>query len=599
MVAAGVDEIYQNNLSLIRQIYPQYIPLLESVPEKSEYAMEMLRPRTYSCREANGNWLHGPDDPWKSASQTIQSTDWRSPRLFLVMRPGLGYIPLTLYPNLRKGHSAQRLWIVEDRIDLFKESLRRLDWTDTLRSDRVLLLLNSKPLEAIYEFVQMNPVVMLSPMNVFLGTKENPRDLKLMQDLQTMLNKLAGTVHNAAQEYFADLKKHYEETSKTPSRSKKILMVEPEHDYLADSLAEGMREAGCVPETYQANRRLLNFLNSYIWLVYVREHFPDVLLWMNRNTLSNEGAQMLAQIPIKKVLWFLDSPKRVETSAEELAATDAYFSFDPSYLPYLEELSGKKGYYLPTAAGIKPLPECRPGAAWPERQGPPVSFMGALAAARFQEVRSYWLLRDPDFVRLLDQLVDDYLANPAISLEERFEASPGRERLPYRGFVVLYLEESATYRRRLEYLKPLPRYGLKTYGALEWGREELARELTPCYAGYAPKYQEELPLVYYHSQININVFHAQCVNSTNPRVYDVLAAGGFLLTEYRPAIEEEFEIGRHLDCFCNEAELVEKVEYYLSHPEQREQIAREGQSFVLRHATYRHRVEEILLQLNR
>ena len=64
----------------------------------------------------------------------------------------------------------------------------------------------------------------------------------------------------------------------------------------------------------------------------------------------------------------------------------------------------------------------------------------------------------------------------------------------------------------------------------------------------------------------------QCVQAPNPRVYDVLACGGFLLTDYNPGLEDEFEIGHDLVVFRNRQELKDQVHYFLSHPEEREEI---------------------------
>lgn len=595
-------DLLQKNISLLRQVYPQYEAILAPfLQNESSYRIEEISPQTYTCRVSTPQeqdlWVHGPDDPWRKTEMEIQGSDWQTAQMFLVLRPSLGYMPLLLYPNLHKGRQAQRMLLVEDRLDLFVESLRRFDWTDLLRSDRIILIIVQKPVEEIYKFIQMNPVVILPPMQVFIGCNEGPEELALIKQLQPMLANLANTVNQAAQQYLSQVQKHYQQ--KDPASPKKILFMEPEHDYLADSIMSGFRGVGCLAEKFHANRRLLHFLNPYIWIVYLREHFPDILLWMNRNSLSTEGAEYIKQLPIKRVLWFLDSPKRVETSKEELEATDVYFSFDPSYLPYLKELSGREGYYLPTAAGIRPLPECEPEKSWPQRTGPMVGFMGALAAQRFQEVREFWLGRDSEFVMILDRIVEDYLADPSVPLEQRYEDSPGRERLPYSGFPVLYLEERSTYLRRLRFLRAVKSLGLKTYGAPEWGKLEWAQDLTPCYTGQAPRYQEELPAVYYHTHININVFHVQCINSTNPRIYDVLAAGGFLLTEYRPAIEEEFVLGQHLVCFHSPEDLREKADYYLAHADERENIARAGQAHVLETATYRNRAEAMLAILNR
>ncbi|MDX9755820.1 MAG: glycosyltransferase, partial [bacterium] len=414
-----------------------------------------------------------------------------------------------------------------------------------------------------------------------------------MNRMREVLNDMANNVFRASEGFLQDLKDHYQAAQQQPLRPKRILLVEPEHEYLADSIGKGFQDEGWLVDTFKGNTRLLRFVNPFIWLVYTRENYPDLLLWMNRNTLSPEGVKLLSSLPIKKVLWFLDNPKRVQTTAEELEATDAYFSFDPTYLPYLKDLSGKEGKTLPTGAGIEPLSECRPGQNPPPRQGPALGFMGALGAQRFQAVREFWTRKDPEFVRILDELVDAYLAEPSLSLEERYNASPGRDRLPYSGFVVLYLEERATYLHRLRFLAPLAGQGLVTYGGVEWAHPEWAEPLCHCYSGQTPRYQEDLPRVYYHTQININLFHAQCVNSLNPRVYDVLAAGGFLLTEYRPALEQEFELGRHMVAFSSPDELREKAAYYLAHPDERDAIARAGQQRVLERYTYRQRVRTL------
>ncbi|RJP21098.1 MAG: glycosyltransferase family 1 protein [Candidatus Omnitrophota bacterium] len=610
MTQPAQEQLYQRNLALIGQLYPHYTAMISSAPEAdADFELHALNANTYTCR-VKGNlsirgvdaspdrreWIHGPGDPWKEAEERIKATDWSAQRLFVIVRPGLGYSPFLLYPNLRKGRHAQRMLIVEDRIGLFRISLHLFDWTDVLRSDRTILLLAANPIQAVMLFFATNPSTILVPLTLLNGSEWGEQERRILSTLHHELTGMAKTVHNASQEYIQDLRRHFATVRKDPAHQKRILLIEPEHDYLARPITEAFQAEGCAVETFSGNRRLLRFLHPYLWLVYTREHFPDVLLWMNRNTLSPEGERILKDFPIQKVLWFFDSPKRVETSKEEIEATDRYFSFDPTYLPYLEQLGGKAGIHLSTAAGIHPLSECEPEKIWPKREGAAISFMGALAAQRFQDVRDFWSRRNPNFVQILDGILEEYLADPSVTLEERFEASPAREQLPYRGFVVLYLEEKSTYLTRLRFLKPVKDLGLATYGGNEWGRREWAEDLTPCFTGITPEYREELPRVYFHSIINVNVFHTQCINSANPRVYDVLAAGGFLLSEYRPILEEEFRLNEHLVCFRTPEELREKARYYLEHEEEREAIARAGQRFVLEHATYRQRVQTMLQQ---
>ena len=586
-------QLYQRNLALIQEIYPNYLSLLSQTQGTSPYKIDIKNSKTIHCK-LDDQWIHGPGDPWELAEKTILDTKWTEQSMFLIIRPGLGYLPFSLYPNLRKGRNAQRMLIVEDRIDLFQASLQWFDWTDVLRSDRTILLLAENPINAVVDFFVMNPIAILIPFTGMCGAVVGDMEKRIMDRLGAVLNDMSQKVFGASKEYLGDLARFYEESKTNPGRQKRVLMVEPEHDYLADSIKEAFASENWWVNTYKANERLLRFLNPYIWLVYTRENYPDLLLWMNRNSLSPEGVHHLKNFPIQKVLWFLDSPKRVETTKEELDATDFYFSFDPTYLPFLRELSGKEGYYLPTGAGIKPLLDCQPGQIWPERHGPATGFMGALAAQRFQSVREFWLRRDMLFVQILDTIVEEFLSDPSIPLEDRYNNSSGRNRLPYSGFVVLYLEERTTYLTRLRYLQHLRDLGLITYGGVEWANPDWAEDLVPCFSGETPRYREDLPRVYYNTKININIFHAQCINSANPRVYDVLAAGGFLLTEYKPVLEEEFTLDHHLVCFHSPEELREKTEYYLAHEEEREAIARAGQQFVLENATYQHRIKSML-----
>lgn len=597
MEASRREANWQNNLRVLQELYPQYIePLQRAQPG---YLVMPLENDAFTCEQVTGEgrrWIHGPANPWQQARANLESTKPENQRTFLVIRPGLGYLPLLLYPQLRKGRAPQRMLLVEDRVDLLRLGFELFDWSDALRSDRTILMIEPNPAQAALGFFQTNPVSLLTPLSVLCGTEWGSEENRIMQGLQSQLPTMSKQVFQAANAYLGELGNHYLNRQK-PGRKRRVLFVEPEHDYLAQPIAQGFRDNHCETDSFHANQRLLRFLNSYIWLVYCREHLPDVLVWMNRNTLSPEGVENLRGLPIQKVLWFLDSPKRVKTTAEELQATDACFSFDPTYLPELEAMGGKPCTFLPTAAGIEPMPGCGPEDHWPDREGPEVGFMGALAVQRYQAVMEYWQQRDPDFVRILDSIVEAYLEDPTESLEQRYENTSGPERLPYEGFVVLYLEERVTYLKRLQALQRVADLGLKTYGGVEWGQRDWAFELTDCYTGLTPQYREELPQVYYHTKINVNVFHAQCVNSANPRVYDVLAAGGFLLTEYKPVLEEEFTPGEHLVCYRTHDELRELTEYYMAHDAEREAIARAGQQRVLERCTYRQRAEVILRTL--
>lgn len=78
-----------------------------------------------------------------------------------------------------------------------------------------------------------------------------------------------------------------------------------------------------------------------------------------------------------------------------------------------------------------------------------------------------------------------------------------------------------------------------------------------------------------------------------PRVFEVPACGAFLLTAENSSLSNLYEIGKEMVCYKDEKELKEMVKYYLSHPEEREQIAQKGQERAYRDHTYERRLKEM------
>ena len=57
------------------------------------------------------------------------------------------------------------------------------------------------------------------------------------------------------------------------------------------------------------------------------------------------------------------------------------------------------------------------------------------------------------------------------------------------------------------------------------------------------------------------------------RCIDIMGSGGFLLTNYQADMFRHFEAGVHFDYFTDEKDLLNKIDYYLCHDEERMAIA--------------------------
>lgn len=80
------------------------------------------------------------------------------------------------------------------------------------------------------------------------------------------------------------------------------------------------------------------------------------------------------------------------------------------------------------------------------------------------------------------------------------------------------------------------------------------------------------------------------------RIYETLGRGGFLLHPHVEGIEEEFEDGKHLVLYKrgDMDDLYTKIDYYLSHDEEREKIRVAGFEHVKNNYTYKHRCIELM-----
>ncbi|HEX9872181.1 MAG TPA: glycosyltransferase [Candidatus Tectomicrobia bacterium] len=82
--------------------------------------------------------------------------------------------------------------------------------------------------------------------------------------------------------------------------------------------------------------------------------------------------------------------------------------------------------------------------------------------------------------------------------------------------------------------------------------------------------------------------------ANNMRLYEATGVGTLLITDWKVNLHEIFEPGREVVAYRSPEECAEAIEYYLGHNEEREAIARAGQSRTLGEHTYYQRVQEVV-----
>lgn len=107
-------------------------------------------------------------------------------------------------------------------------------------------------------------------------------------------------------------------------------------------------------------------------------------------------------------------------------------------------------------------------------------------------------------------------------------------------------------------------------------------------------YWSASPSVMAKAGINLNFTIPNIRTGIPLRVWDVLGAGGFLLTNFQPEFVNFFQNGKELVWFHSHEELLELADYYRKHPEERERIARAGREAAETGNTVVDRMREML-----
>lgn len=142
--------------------------------------------------------------------------------------------------------------------------------------------------------------------------------------------------------------------------------------------------------------------------------------------------------------------------------------------------------------------------------------------------------------------------------------------------------------------------GVTDFDLAIWGYwTEKIPELERCYREQHV-YGEEAARIYNASKIILDMPSCYPTSAPEgesfhitPRVFEVPACGAFLLAVENPQLAKLYKIGEEMVCYSGEADLREKIRYYLDHSDERKRISKNGQERAHRDHTYEIRLKEI------
>lgn len=103
-------------------------------------------------------------------------------------------------------------------------------------------------------------------------------------------------------------------------------------------------------------------------------------------------------------------------------------------------------------------------------------------------------------------------------------------------------------------------------------------------------YYKEAPYVFYHSKINLNITLRSIKSGIPLRAFDIMGSQGFLMTNYQEDLLDCFIPDEDFVYYADREDLLGKIEYYLSHEKERQEISRNGYEKILQEHTYEKRI---------
>lgn len=315
------------------------------------------------------------------------------------------------------------------------------------------------------------------------------------------------------------------------------------------------------------------------------------------------------QIPY--ISWIYDCPLHTLNSVTIRNQWNFIFCFDALYTQRLKERGALHCVAMPLGVDVQEFQTIIEGSSAEERQSYrcDISFVGNLYNDDRNRLRSMLLETTGDddltgylegiiaaqkkvygdhFIEqmLTDRVVEQIAESCALTLGKMYEYTQ-------RELAAEAVDMEITAREREEVLLvsgDVSQVALYTGSALS---DRLKAHERIHNRGYADNHTQ-MPLIFRESKINLNVTSKSITSGIPLRVLDILACGGFCLTNYQPEVAQYFADGEELVMYTDMEDLRNKLSYYLAHDEERSRIARNGQRAVSERFALEDRIREMV-----
>lgn len=306
-------------------------------------------------------------------------------------------------------------------------------------------------------------------------------------------------------------------------------------------------------------------------LVFSYNYFPGV-------------AEACFREKIPYAAWTQDAPLLSLYSKTIVYATNYIFCFDTYQLEQLVDRGVEHAYYLPLGVDTEIMENIAiSNGEEKQRFSSDICFVGDL----YRNVMLYNILpKLPAYLQgYLQAIIQAQYSVPVLHFSDCFLDKEGKDKLkkyiafegeeyrdlPFECLMDNLLDRYVTSmdrRRMIEICGQYIGFHMHTKGTEEqiYGVKNLGEV----------NYYTEMPKAFYNSKINLNYSLRSIRRGIPLRVLDVIASGGFILTNAQSDLFYHFEEGKSIATFNCLEELKDKIDFYLIHDTVRGKIVEEG-----------------------
>lgn len=316
-------------------------------------------------------------------------------------------------------------------------------------------------------------------------------------------------------------------------------------------------------------------------------------------------AAIAKTIKTKYISWTVDKPSYGLYTEEVLSEWNYIFHFEEKVVEQLKTFGVKNIYHLPLAANNERLEKITINEYDVQKYKADVSFVGTTISNN--EINSLADKIPKTTLSKIDEIIkrqfdshDKYIINELIDNDIVEDLYSTNLLLETEKYLTNHEVVSTLISRKYDeqYRTNLAASISNKFDFLVFGNDwqsingKFLRNIDTV------NYYNEMTKVFKLSKININTTRI-CFDSALPlRIFDILGAGGFLITDRKNGIEDLFVPGKHLVIYDDLDDLNNKIDFYLKNEKLREQIALEGYKLVKEKHTYNVRLKNIMNIVN-